>query len=120
MKKKKQRFILKTIMESYWWKWSRYFFDAVGAVDAITASNNDEKLVETRTVYFAKLNSLSRFERINKLDRDDLYCTLSLVCTPPPPLHHWNTMWHCFYPINAKARAKMAGIVNKVYSQKVF
>ena len=84
--KKTQRFILKTIMESYGWKWSRYFFDAVAAVDAITASNNDEKLVETRTVYFAKLNSSSRFERINKLDRDDLYCQiLSLVCTPPPP-----------------------------------
>ena len=72
-------------MESYGWKWSRYFFDAVAAVDAITASNNDEKLVETRTVYFAKPNSSSRFQRINKLDRDDLYCTLSLVCTPSPP-----------------------------------
>ena len=63
------------------------FFDAVAAVDAITASNNDEKLVETRAVYFAKLHSSSRFERINKLDRDDLYCQiLSLVCTPPPPV----------------------------------
>ena len=27
----------------------------------------------------------------------------------------WNTMWHCFYPINPEARAKMAVIVNKVY-----
>ena len=71
-------------MESYGWKWSGYFFNAVAAVDAITATNNDEKLVETRTVYFAKLKSSSRFERINKLDRDDLYCQiLSLVCTRP-------------------------------------
>ena len=28
----------------------------------------------------------------------------------------WNTTWHCFYPINPKGRAQIAGIVNKVYS----
>ena len=82
----------------------------------MTASNNDEKLVETRTVYFAKLNSSSRFERINKLDRDDLYCQiLSLVCTRPEI-----TCDIVFTPINAKAPAKMAAIKDVVYSQKVF
>ena len=30
-------------------------------------------------------------------------------------LPSWETTWHWFYPINAKARAKMADIVNKVY-----
>ena len=103
-------------MESYGWKWSCYFFDAVAAVDAITASNNDEKLVETRTVYFAKFKSPSRFERINKLDRDDLVLPNFITCLHPP----WNTMYHCFYPINAKARAKTAGIKDVLYSQKVF
>ena len=33
-------------------------------------------------------------------------------------LARWNTTWHCFYPINPKARAKMAGILNKFYSRK--
>ena len=27
----------------------------------------------------------------------------------------WETTWHCPYPISPKARAKMAGTVNKVY-----
>ena len=35
---------------------------------------------------------------------------LSLVCPQP-----WNTTWHCFYPMDPKARAKIAGIVNKFY-----
>ena len=57
------------------------FFDVAAGVDTLTASNNDGKLVETRTVNFAKLKSSSRFERINKLDRDDLFCqVLSFVC----------------------------------------
>ena len=30
-----------------------FFLDAVAAVDVLTASKNDEKLVETRTVHFA-------------------------------------------------------------------
>ena len=30
-----------------------FFLDTVAAVDVLTASKNDEKLVETRTVHFA-------------------------------------------------------------------
>ena len=46
------------------------FLDAVATVDVLTGSNNDVKLVETRTVHFARLKMPSCFERINKLDRD--------------------------------------------------
>ena len=57
------------------------------------------------------IESSSRFDRIKKLDRDYWYChVLSLVCSQP-----WNTTWHCFYPMDPNARAKIAGIVNKVY-----
>ena len=55
--------------------------------------------------------SSSRFDRINKLDRDYWYWhVLSLVCPQP-----WNTTWHCYYPMDPKARATIAGIVNKFY-----
>ena len=57
------------------------------------------------------IESSSRFDRINKLDRDYWYChVLSLVCPQP-----WNTTWHCYYSMDPKGRAKIAGIVNKVY-----
>ena len=52
------------------------FYDAVATVDVLTANDNDEKLVETqetRTVHFAWLKLLSRFERINNFDRDYSY-----------------------------------------------
>ena len=56
------------------------------------------------------MKSSSRFDRINKLHRDFSYWQiLSLVCP-------WNTTWvHSLYLIDPRARAKMAGIVNKVY-----
>ena len=48
----KELFILKTIMENYWWV--EVFFitilDAVATKDVITANNTDVNLVETRTV----------------------------------------------------------------------
>ena len=45
-----------------------YFFCiAVATVGVLTASNNDIKLVETRTVHFAKIKSLFRLEGISKL-----------------------------------------------------
>ena len=48
---------------------------------------------------------------INKLDHYYSYWDIiSLACT----------MRHCFYPINPRAPAKMAGIMNKVYSIFVF
>ena len=56
----------------------------------------------------------SCFERINKLDHDHPNW---------PTLSHsfasWNIAWHWFYPIDpkARARAKMAGIVTKVYQR---
>ena len=46
------------------------FLDAVATVDVLTGSNDDVKLVETRTVHFARLKISTCFERINKLDRD--------------------------------------------------
>ena len=57
------------------------------------------------------IESSSRFDRINKLDHDYWYWhVLSLVCPQP-----WNTTWHCYYSMDPKARAKIAGIVNKFY-----
>ena len=41
------------------------FLDAIPTVDVLTASNNEVKLVESGTVHFARLKSLSRFEKIN-------------------------------------------------------
>ena len=46
------------------------FLDAVATVDILRASDSDVKLVETRTVQIARLESSSRFDKINKLDRD--------------------------------------------------
>ena len=47
--------------------------DAVATVDVLIASNNEVKLVNTRTVHFARLKSSFCFKRINKLDRDYSY-----------------------------------------------
>ena len=59
------------------------------------------------------IKSSSRFERIKKLDRDYLYWQiLSLVC----PLRYDVTLLSYDHP---KARAKMASIVNKVYSDTI-
>ena len=44
-----------------------FFCIAVATVGVLTASNNDIKLVETRTVHFAKIKSLFRLEGISKL-----------------------------------------------------
>ena len=50
------------------------FLVAIPTVDVLTASNNEVKLVESQTVYFARLKSSSRFEKINpKLDCDYPY-----------------------------------------------
>ena len=62
--------------------------DAIATVDVLTANNNDVNLVETRNVLFARL--LNR--RLVLIARDIV-----------------------FFPISPLARAKMAGIVNKVY-----
>ena len=68
-------------MANYGWKSSLLlFYDAVATVDVLTASENDEKLVETqetRTVHFAWPKSSSRFERINNFDRDYSYWQIS-------------------------------------------
>ena len=39
-------------------------------VNALAASSNDEKLVDTRIVDFARLKSSSRFDRIGSLSSD--------------------------------------------------
>ena len=82
-----------------------FFFNGVAAEDVIVTSNNDFNFVETQTVHFARLNrSLFRFETINKVDLDfSQRQILWFVC----PLK--------YHVINPKARAKMVGIVNKVY-----
>ena len=49
------------------------FLDAVATVHVLKAGNNDVKIVETRTVHFARVKSSSRCERMNKLDRDYSY-----------------------------------------------
>ena len=90
------------------------FLDAVATVHVLTASNIDEKLEEIRPVHFClTIKSSSRYEKINKLDRDYLYWqTLSLVC----PMKYDVTSLLYDHP---KARAKMASIVNKVYSDTI-
>ena len=55
------------------------------------------------------IKSSFRFERINKVECDFSHWQIfSFVCL-------WNTTWHCFYPTNPKAGAKMVDIENKVY-----
>ena len=73
----------------------------VATVDVLIANSNDSvNLVKSRYVLITMKTS-SRFDGINKLDRDFSYWKiLSLV----------NTTCDSFY------LAKMAGIVNKVYS----
>ena len=57
------------------------FLDAIATVDVLTATNTDVKLVDTRTVQFARLKSSSCFERINKLNGHYSYWQfLPLVC----------------------------------------
>ena len=66
---------------------------------------------DTNRTFCMTIKSLFRFEIINKVDLDfSQRQILSSVCPPEVPLDI------CFYPINPKARAKMLGIVNKVYS----
>ena len=43
--------------------------DGVVTVNVLTASNNQGKLVKTRTVHFASLKLPYHFKRINTLDR---------------------------------------------------
>ena len=79
---------------------------AVATANIPMSNSNDVNLANTLDNYEIVVS----FDRINKLDRDYSYWQiLSLVCP-------WNTTWHSFYPIDLRARAKMAGIVNKVYS----
>ena len=56
--------------------------DAVATEDIHSVSNNDLKLVETRTQHFAWLKSSSRFDRINKLVCDYSYCQISSLVSP--------------------------------------
>ena len=55
------------------------FLYAVLTVGVLTASNNDMKLVETRTVYFARIKLSFCFEGINKL----LVLSNFITCLPP-------------------------------------
>ena len=77
-----EHFIFKTILANY--RWTRSFFfllDAAATVDVLTASRDDVKLVEARTVHFSSLKLSSFFEKIKNLDRDYSYWQiLSPVC----------------------------------------
>ena len=89
---------------------------ATAIVDVLTPSNNDLKLVQTRPVLFVSLNYCptvfsSHFERINSTANTST--TISSIRKIYHLFAAWNTMWHCFYPIDFKARAKVTGIVNK-------
>ena len=55
------------------------FLYAVLTVGVLTASNNDMKLVETRTVHFARIKLSFCFEGINKL----LVLANFITCLPP-------------------------------------
>ena len=55
------------------------------------------------------IKSSLRFERVNKVECDFSHWQISSFVCP------WNTTWHCFYPTNPKAGAKMVDIENKVY-----
>ena len=68
-------------------------------------------LVETRTVHFARRKAPSRRKRIFTNTAAITRIGNCIIYS----FAHWNTTWHCFYPINPKVRAKKAGIVNKVY-----
>ena len=86
------------------------FFNAVATVDVLTASNNDVRTCRNLNRTFCKFKIALSFwgEKKN-----------STAITRISKFYHlfapWDTTWHCFYPSNPKARAKMAGIVNKVY-----
>ena len=69
-----------TNKEHYGMLW--YFLEwSIATVDVLTATNTDVKLVDTRTVQFARLKSSSCFERINKLNGHYSYWQfLPLVC----------------------------------------
>ena len=67
-----------TIVTIYRWKWSFVtFLNAVATVDDLTAGNYDVKLADTRIV----LKSSPFFEKINKHDREYVYCPLEYLVT---------------------------------------
>ena len=86
------------------------FFNAVATVDVPTASNNDVNFVETQTVTFCMtIKSSFRYERINKVDRDRFLALANFIfCLPLEIPRDF-----AFIPSILKARAKMAGVVNK-------
>ena len=93
-----------TVMANYSWRWSLLLLkDAVATVDVLIASNNEVKLVNTRTVHFAWLKSLFCFKRINKLDRNYSYWEILFMFAP------WHTTRHWFYPNNPKASSNDGG-----------
>ena len=47
------------------------------------------------------------------LGKKNSYTNKTTHLPPPPPVLKRNTKWHCFYPINPIARAKIAGVANK-------
>ena len=95
-----------TVIANYGWTWlllNTLLKDAVATVDVLIASNNEVKLVNTRTVHFAWLKSLFCFKRINKLDRNYSYWEILLMFAP------WHTTRDWFYPNNPKAPSNDGG-----------
>ena len=98
-------------------KWTFHLEDGNGKLllEAIIVtffgSSSDRKcvkLVETRTVHFASLLNLGTvlIELTNSTAITHIFKFYHLFIPPPPR----NTTWHCFYPIDTKALAKMVGI----------
>ena len=85
------------------------FKNALATVDVLKASNKDTKLVESPICHFAWL--VNRRPVLREKTSSTVIIHIGKFYNLIAP---WNTTWHCFYPINPKARAKMADIVNKV------
>ena len=108
--RKWELFMLKMIMaNNNGWKWSLLLnsLDAGATADVLTANNNDLNIDETRTIHFAWL-----FKNRPLVLKEQ---TNSAAITHVGKLNHlfagWNTTWYCFYSIDSKGHAKMAGIV---------
>jgi len=88
--------------------------DAIATVNVLTASNNDVKPVETRTVpHFAWLLNRLYLLRESRNSTAISRTVIFFFCVSPEiPRDIY------LYPNNPRARAKMTGIVNTVYQKK--
>ena len=86
-----------------------YFLYAVVTVNDLMANSNDVNLAKIRYVHFSLLRNCRRKEE--KETRPRLLVLANFITCLPPEMPR-----DSFYPVDPRARAKMADIVNKVYS----